>query len=476
MNCGKIQVSFVVRIVALACICLGAAESRAEQPADRNGAVLIADAKFVPGKLTKIQDPATGGYAYWVVWVPLDYTPERKWPVIFCYHYLGGVPSASPFKDLTDGKAYIVVGMEYLDRYARIPEVDKNLANLKRTHSLLVKRLEMDEKLFFIGGVSQGGFRTADYAEASLDTWAGMILLDAGRGVDAEKNNRLGRFAGKPIYIGDGEKDLNLPGCKQSAAYYKQRGANVTLDVYPGLGHAVDMKSATLRQWLQDRVPARIVADKRPEPATRPARLAADRRPEPGTRPATAGRVINLLPLIHPESDALSGRWKIEPSGLIADGIATDQTGARLRIPCEVPEEYDFHVVFTGVRSLTRPSVAQLLTHQGHEFGWFVRFKTGSHNGFGWINGKPVDGSPGSVLISDGDDGMGRQHDSLVQVRRHYIAGYLDGKLIERHDTDYSDLSAGSLVSVGTHAIGLRTMDYAATFSVVELVEVSGTQ
>jgi hypothetical protein len=78
-------------------------------------------------------------------------------------------------------------------------------------------------------------------------------------------------------------------------------------------------------------------------------------------------------------------------------------------------------------------------------------------------------------LISDGDDGLGRQHDSLVQVRKNYIAGYLDGKLIERHETDYSDLSVESFVSVGTHAIGLRTMDYAATFSFVELVEVTGT-
>ncbi|HSU66457.1 MAG TPA: hypothetical protein VLJ39_06280, partial [Tepidisphaeraceae bacterium] len=401
----------------LGCICWSAAWSQAEQPADRKGAVSIADAKFRPGELTRIDDPATGGYGYWVVWVPSDYTPDRKWPTIICYHSLGGVPTAYPFKELTDGKGYVIIGMEYEDRYARVPEVEKNLANLKRVYGLLARHLELDLKSMFIGGVSQGGFRTADYAEASLDTWAGIIMIDAGRGVDATATNRPGKFAGKPVYIGDGEKDLNLPGCKEAAAYYKQRGADVTLEVYPRLGHAVDLKSATLRQWLRDRVPQRTVAvDKHPKPSLHP--------------PAASGRTINLVPLIHPERDALSGTWKIEQSALIADGFAVDRTGSRLRIPYEPPEEYDFHVVFTGSRALTKPSFAQLLTHDGHDFGWFVRFKTGSHNGFGWVDRKPVDDAPDSAPITAGDDGLGRQHDSLVQVRKNYVAGYLDGQLI----------------------------------------------
>ena len=72
--------------------------------ADPKGAVPPEQATFTPVKETKILDPATGVYGYYVIYVPKDYTPEREWPAIFCYHGSGGVPTVWPFKELTDGQ------------------------------------------------------------------------------------------------------------------------------------------------------------------------------------------------------------------------------------------------------------------------------------------------------------------------------------------------------------------------------------
>lgn len=226
----------------------------ADGPKDQS--VQLAQAKVEPGHVLKIGDPLTGGSGYWMLYIPSDYVPARKWPVIFNYHGLGNQPTAEPFKSLTDGKGFIVVGMEYEDREIRMPQVEKNLPNLLRIRDALSKKVQMDEKLLFIGGVSQGGFRSADYGEASLDTWAGMIILAAGRGVDAFSHpERNPRYGGKPIFIGVGEKDGNLPGAKVSAEFYASRGADVTLEIFPGLGHAVDEKNAKLKHWLAEHGP-----------------------------------------------------------------------------------------------------------------------------------------------------------------------------------------------------------------------------
>jgi predicted peptidase len=49
-----------------------------------------------------------------VVYVPADYTPDRAWPVIFCYHGAGGSATICPFWHITQGKGFIIVGMNYM--------------------------------------------------------------------------------------------------------------------------------------------------------------------------------------------------------------------------------------------------------------------------------------------------------------------------------------------------------------------------
>jgi tetratricopeptide (TPR) repeat protein len=206
---------------------------------------VLAGVKLEPGKTVKVIDPATGGNGYWQVYLPQDYTPSRLWPIIYCYHGSNGEPTVWPFKDLTDGKGFIVIGMEYLDRAAGATR-ENDLPNLRRIHDVLAKHVALHEQVQFIGGFSQGGWSTGKLSELSLDIWAGIIITGAGRGSSINDPN----VKGKAIFIGIGETDPSNAAAKSAAEFYKQHGADVTLEEFKGKAHAVDTADASLRQWL----------------------------------------------------------------------------------------------------------------------------------------------------------------------------------------------------------------------------------
>ena len=248
------------RVLLVAALAAGSSAivSAADAPAKGGGGVSIDDAKFEPGKEIKITDSKTGGDGYWTLYLPSDYNAARKWPVIYCFHPAKSDPSAWPFKDLTDGKGYVIVGMEYLDRGNTYTDPEKDLGNLLRIHEQLAQHLKLDEKLKFIGGMSQGGWRSNRFYEISLDMWAGHVILGAGRdsdlpGHDAKYPKQ--QFTDKAIFIGAGEQDGNLAAAQHAEKYYKERGASVVLEVFPKLGHAVDTSNKTLKQWLRDHGP-----------------------------------------------------------------------------------------------------------------------------------------------------------------------------------------------------------------------------
>ena len=193
---------------------------------NKAGAVTFDKAELEPGKIVKIDDPKTGGWEYWTLYVPKDYTPDRTWPIIYCYHGMDQEAKVWPFRELTGGVGYIVVGMEYLNRTVGGPRADKELANLKRIHGLLAKRLKINDKLQLIGGFSQGGWETAHIAEVEPKLFAGMIITGAGR----NNSGKAPQVRGLNIFIGVGEKDGNRAAAEEAAGFYRKKGAKVTLE------------------------------------------------------------------------------------------------------------------------------------------------------------------------------------------------------------------------------------------------------
>ncbi|HUJ08994.1 MAG TPA: dienelactone hydrolase family protein [Verrucomicrobiae bacterium] len=199
-----------------------------------------------PGKVVAMEDSQSGQWKYWV---PKDYTPDRFWPIIYCYHGMGQTARVWPFSKLTDHRGFIVVGMEYVNhsRYAS-QRTDYELANLKRIHNLLARRLRIDDRRQFIGGFSMGGWWTSLIAEKEPSFFAGIILLGSGRA----GSRNVPQMTGEPIFIGVGEKDPSRQGAEVAAKFYRSRGAGVTLEIFKGMGHNVDTENVALKTWLKD--------------------------------------------------------------------------------------------------------------------------------------------------------------------------------------------------------------------------------
>jgi len=249
------------RLAAGVFLALGfACAARAAKPAAPADAgppgVPLADAKFEPGKETRIEDAALGGPGYYIVYVPKEYAPDRAWPAVFCYHGLNQKPTAYPFKEVLGGKGFIVIGMPYygtgLDAFGTIAH---DIENVTRLSPLLAKPLRIDPKQMLIGGFSQGGWMASEIGEATSFLWAGMAIMGAGRHGGSAKD--AAGFARKPIYIGAGETDSNLDSARKAAEFYRTQGAEVTFETYAGKGHTVDTKSKVLADWLWGNGPLR---------------------------------------------------------------------------------------------------------------------------------------------------------------------------------------------------------------------------
>jgi predicted esterase len=203
-------------------------------------------ATFSPGKETKIIDAQTGGVGWYVVYVPKDYTPEQEWPTIFNYHGKNNDPKSWPFKELTDGKGYIVVGMEYLNR-DDTSDVAANVKNLERIRAFVASKLKLNSKLIFMGGFSQGGWSTSSFSNVYMDQLAGLVITGAG-GSPGGPGAAL--LKDKPVFVGVGQNDDFNKNARAASDAYKAKGADVTFEEFPGLGHNVDTNDKPLKDWL----------------------------------------------------------------------------------------------------------------------------------------------------------------------------------------------------------------------------------
>jgi predicted esterase len=207
---------------------------------------------FEPGKEVRVDDPANlGAEGYYLVYLPTEYKPDRTWPVIFCYHPIGLKPQVSPFKEVLGGKGFIIIGMPFYGgstskAYSFIP---KDIETVQRLVVELSPKLKFDGRQLFIGGFATGGYVASAIGEASSSLWAGMAIFATGRYGSSRPAEAVG-FRGKPIYLGVGETDSYLRTTTTASTFYTGVGAIVTMDTWPGAGHAVNTTSKVLIDWL----------------------------------------------------------------------------------------------------------------------------------------------------------------------------------------------------------------------------------
>jgi len=211
---------------------------------------------FTAGKEAEVRIP--GSNMVMKVYLPLNYSPETNWPVIFFFHEKNMDPTTSPLKEYTGGKDYVIVGMPYVAEN-EIPKTQKDadlillkeLSNFRSARAWVGEHVRIDTNRVLMGGVGFGGWATGTLADYEMHRLAGMFVLLAGRQHVRITPAAVAAFKQKPIYIGAGEKDTNLLAALSTVGSYRRRGSLVAYEVYMGQGHDMPADAPPrFKAWL----------------------------------------------------------------------------------------------------------------------------------------------------------------------------------------------------------------------------------
>jgi predicted esterase len=214
-----------------------------------------ASLKFEPGKEVRLNAGKNAGEI--LVFVPSDYNDQQTWPVIFFYHGMGGQLSTKWLQAVTESKGFVIVSVEYTavdDDKMRPAEyrifLQKEVENMAYVRHFLQGKLNIDPKKTILAGISKGGWQVGNiFASRPQLAVAGVITL---AGNHAWVPEMLYLMKGKYVYVGAGETDENLAAALRSVQYFKNRGAEVTAEIYKGRGHEVDPNAMKLKKWFSD--------------------------------------------------------------------------------------------------------------------------------------------------------------------------------------------------------------------------------
>jgi len=139
----------------------------------------------------------------------------------------------------------------------------------------------------------------------------------------------------------------------------------------------------------------------------------------------------DLLNLVDLTVDPVQGVWRFSGQQLTND--ATPR--ARLALPVQPPDEYDFRIVFTRNKG---DEVTQIVNWKGTGVAWVMGAIGNSACGFLRSNTEltpPFKGETSKGLS------QGTRHSTIIEVRKDRVRGYLDGQLLSEWAGDSKDLT-----------------------------------
>jgi dienelactone hydrolase len=212
---------------------------------------------FAPGKEALLQFDTQAINCKCIVYVPVDYNDDCNWPVLFFYHGKGAPLSAEQIKIATQGKNFVIVCMEFAPTTAETMNpgqyrlyLQREIKNLAFVRHYLQTWLKIDPKMTVLSGFSRGGGLAADILNFRPLIAAAMV--DIGAGYQEWLMKDAPSLVGKYVYIGAGETDENLLAAKKAIKYFANQGAEVTYEIYLGVGHKFKADSPKLQNWLSD--------------------------------------------------------------------------------------------------------------------------------------------------------------------------------------------------------------------------------
>jgi len=98
------------------------------------------------------------------------------------------------------------------------------------------------EHIVFMG-FSQGACLSSEFVARHPRRWGGLLMLSGGLiGAPGTIWNAPGSLAGTPVFVGCSDIDEHIPKSRveESAEVLTRLGGDVTLRIYPGMGHTVN--------------------------------------------------------------------------------------------------------------------------------------------------------------------------------------------------------------------------------------------
>ncbi len=215
------------------------------------------------GFVDRIYTDDAGDHKY-VLFVPRNYTPEKKWPVILFLHGAG--------ERGNDGKRQLTVGIgpavksraetfPFLVVFPQCEDVKGRILTAwssespdgKRALKILgavEKEFHVDNRREILTGWSMGGYGTWSIAAATPDRWAGIVPVSGGG--DEAAANKLKKL---PIWAFHGAKDAAVrpDESRRMINALKAAGGNPRYDELSDVGHdvwKVVYDSDELVEWM----------------------------------------------------------------------------------------------------------------------------------------------------------------------------------------------------------------------------------
>ena len=178
---------------------------------------------------------------------------------------------------------------------------------------------------------------------------------------------------------------------------------------------------------------------------------------------------INLLPIIDPRRNAVAGTWENAEAGRL---VSDRSPYARVEIPFQLPQEYDFRVVFE--RRSGAGGVSVILSRAGRQFRCEIGGEANTRCAFETLKPSQILEYPASaqepvVLRND------ITYTLLLQVRADGVKALLNGKPLLAWKTDFADAGLNPRWKLrNTLRLGVGSHECETQFHRMELLEVNG--
>jgi phospholipase/carboxylesterase len=129
---------------------------------------------------------------------------------------------------------------------ARLEQNEPFLSSGLRVLGSLVDRVSqrgiVHERIVLLG-FSQGACLTLEFAARNARRYGGIIGLTGGLiGPDDAPRAYAGSFDGTPVFLGSSDPDPHVPAARveETRDVYERMGAEVTMRLYPNMGHTIN--------------------------------------------------------------------------------------------------------------------------------------------------------------------------------------------------------------------------------------------